>query len=123
MKPISRSIAQALSCTLIVAGLLASSGCGRLHTKDIATDALDPNNLSDTEPSIGVNPHNSRDIAIVTFSENWNAATGAPIWKSSDRGETWRKVFQVAQPATGQFGPGDQKIDYDRDGNVYVAEL
>jgi hypothetical protein len=123
MKPISRSIAQALSCTLLVTGLLVSSGCGKLHTKDIATDALDPSNLSDTEPSIGVDPHNSRDIAIVTFSENWNAATGAPVWKSSDRGETWRKVFQVAQPAAGQFGPGDQKIDYDRDGNVYVAEL
>ena len=103
--------------------LLVSSGCGKLYMKDVATDALDPSNLSDTEPSIAVNPQNSKDIAIVTFSENWNATTVAPVWKSSDRGVTWRKVFQVAQPVPTQVGPGDRKIDYDANGNIYVAEL
>jgi hypothetical protein len=123
MKLTSFRIAKALPCSLVLIALLVSSGCGKLYMKDIASDALDPNNLSDTEPSIAVNPQNSKDIAVVSFSENWNATTGAPVWKSSDRGVTWRKVFQVMQPAAGQWGPGDQKIDYDANGNIYVAEL
>jgi hypothetical protein len=103
--------------------LLTSSGCGVLFMKDIATDALDPTNRADTEPSIAVNPRDTREIAIVAFSENWTATTGAPVWKSSDRGVTWRKVFQIGQPAPGNFGPGDQKIAFDADGKLYVAEL
>jgi len=112
-----------LRAACVMVACLAACGCGRLHQKDIATDALDPNNLSDTEPSIAVNPKDPRDIAIVTFSENWSATSSAPVWKSSDRGETWRKVAQIAQPSPVLFGPSDQKIDYDEDGKLYVAEL
>ena len=109
-------------CAPILA-VLSLSGCGTLHMKDIATDALDPSNLDDTEPSIAVNPLDTRQIAIVAFSENWTPTAGAPVWKSDDRGHTWRKVPQVMSPAPGQFGPGDQKIDFDANGNIYVAEL
>ena len=100
-----------------------SSACGKLFVRDIATDALDPSNLADTEPSIAVSPEHPSHVAIVTFSENWSASTGAPVWKSSDSGETWTKKFQVVQPNPGEFGPGDQKLDFDANGNVYVAEL
>ena len=116
--PASRS---RLAC-LLVLGLLATTGCGGLFIRDIATDALDPSNLADTEPSIAVNPLNRREIAIVTFSENWTATAGAPVWKSSDRGSTWRKVFQVVQPAAAG-GPGDQKLDFDAEGRLHAAEL
>jgi hypothetical protein len=94
--------------------------------RDIATDASDPLNLADTEPSIAVNPANSRQIAIVTFSENWdpnNPAVMAPVWKSDDGGMTWRKVRQIPRPAAGLFGPGDQKITFDASGRLYIAEL
>jgi hypothetical protein len=84
---------------------------------------LDPSNLADTEPSIAVNPHNPSQIAIVAFSENWSASRGAPIWKSTDHGVTWDKKYQIVQPVPGAFGPGDQKIDYDADGKLLVAEL
>jgi hypothetical protein len=123
MKFTSCLVHKGLSCICLFAAILVSSGCGKLYIKDIATDSLDPSNLADTEPSIAVNPQNSKEIAILTFSENWNATTGAPVWKSSDRGVTWRKVFQVVQPAPGSSGPADQKIDYDANGNIYVAEL
>ena len=108
----------ALCCTLI-----PCAGCGRLFIRDIATDALDPSNLSDTEPSIAVNPHNRSEIAIVTFSENWNPAKGAPVWKSTDHGQTWNKFYQVMQPNPAESGPGDQKLDFDAIGQIYVAEL
>jgi hypothetical protein len=107
---------------LLVLGLFATTGCGQLFLKDIATDALDPNNLADTEPSIAVNPVNRHEIAIVTFSENWTPAKGAPVWKSADRGRTWEKVRQIVQPGAAG-GPGDQKLDFDAAGRLHVAEL
>jgi hypothetical protein len=107
----------------VFCGISLTSACGKLFVHDIATDTLDPSNLSDTEPSIAVNPDHPSHVAIVTFSENWNPATGAPVWKSSDSGKNWTKVFQVVQPGPGEFGPGDQKLDFDANGNIYVAEL
>src|ERR1700675_4660222 len=57
---------------------------------DIATDATDPQNLADTEPSIAVSL--TGDIAVVSFSEPWDkddAKVMAPVWKSADGGLTW----------------------------------
>jgi hypothetical protein len=107
----------------LAALVLALCACGKLTIKPMGTDALDPSNLADTEPSIAVNPQDRRQIAVVAFSENWNAATGAPVWKSDDRGGTWRKVFQIVEPSPGTFGPGDQKIDFDAQGRLYIVEL
>jgi hypothetical protein len=90
---------------------------------DIATDATDPSNLGDTEPSLAVNPRNPNQIAVVTFSEGWGPTTKAPVWKSDDGGTNWRKVCQIPQPGAGSGGPGDQKIGYDGDGKLFVAEL
>jgi hypothetical protein len=47
----------------------------------------------------------------------------APVWRSDDGGATWRKVFQIPQPAPNLSGPGDQKISFDEAGNLYIAEL
>ncbi|MEE8526711.1 MAG: choice-of-anchor D domain-containing protein, partial [Thermoanaerobaculia bacterium] len=38
-------------------------------------------------------------------------------------GSTWRKVFQIPQPAPGLGGPGDQKISFDDTGRLLIAEL
>jgi hypothetical protein len=104
--------------------LLASPGGGSAATLvDIATDATDPSNLGDTEPSIAVNPLNPLEIAVVTFSEGWGPTQMAPVWKSNDGGMTWRKVFQLPQPVAGSTGPGDQKIAFDSAGRLFVAEL
>src|SRR5437879_2740747 len=89
---------------------------------DIATDATDPSNLGDTEPSIAVNPRNPNQIAVVTFSEGWGPTSKAPVWKSDDGGTTWRKVPQIPQPSASSGGPGDQKIGYDGNGKLFVAE-
>lgn len=93
---------------------------------DIATDASDPSNLADTEPSIAVNPANPKEIAIVSFSEPWSPTDPtvmAPVWKSRDGGDTWTKVKQIPRPEPNASGPGDQKIAFDANGKLYVAEL
>ena len=91
--------------------------------KDIATDATDPNNLADTEPSIAVDPSNPSHIAVVSFSEAWGVGAKAPVWVSNDGGNTWNKVKQIPQTPTGFSGPGDQKIAFDSTGKVLIAEL
>ncbi len=90
---------------------------------DVATDATDPTNRADTEPSIAVDPSNPLRIAIVSFSEPWGPATGAPVWISTDGGVTWDKIRVIPRPATGFSGPGDQKIAFDSTGRVLIAEL
>src|SRR5215204_2914162 len=74
---------------------------------DIATDATDPSNTADTEPSIAVDPSNPLRIAVVSFSEPWGPVTGAPVWLSTDGGVTWEKIRVIPQPPTGFAGPGD----------------
>jgi len=92
--------------------------------KDVAVLAGDTSStVQHNEASIAVNPLNSQQIAIVAFSGNWGAGTNAPVWKSDDGGNTWRRVAQLPQPAAFQSGPGDQKVAFDRNGNLYVAEL
>jgi hypothetical protein len=110
---------------LITAALLAA-GTGKSEAAiitDIATDITDPSNLEDTEPSIAVDPFDSRRIAVVTFSEPWGPQQMAPVWKSDDSGTSWRKVRQILQPAPGLIGPGDQKVAFDATGRLFIAEL
>ena len=91
---------------------------------DIATNATDPSNLADSEPSIAVNPTNPQQIAVVTFSEGWTfGGTRGPMWVSNDGGTTWSKNFVLTAPAAGSGGPGDQKLSYSAAGTLYVAEL
>lgn len=90
---------------------------------NMGTDANDPGNLDDSEPSIAVNPLNHQQIAVVAFSEGWIGTQNAPVWKSDDGGLTWRKVMQIPRPLPGLAGPGDQKIAFDSNGRLHVAEL
>jgi hypothetical protein len=108
---------------LAIATMLAASPAVATTIVDIATDAIDPFDLADTEPSIAVNPLDDRQIAIVSFSESWGPGVMAPVWKSDDGGRSWRKVQQIPQPDPGLAGPGDQKVAFDANGNLLVAEL
>src|SRR5262249_30168255 len=100
------------------------------HLVPIATDKTDEHNLADTEPSIAVNPRDPKQIAVVTFSEGWDYLEKepgkedmAPIWKSKDGGCTWKKVRQIPCPQLGYGGPADQKIAFDAQGRLVVAEM
>lgn len=109
---------QAISCLLcLLAGIAASA-----QVTDVATDATDPSNQRDTEPSIAVNPANPQEIVITTFAEAWTAMRGAPVWRSTDGGVTWNKVFILPRPGA-STAPGDQKVQFNAAGQLMVAEL
>src|SRR5262249_10784495 len=77
----------------------------------------------DTEPSIAIDPSNPLRIAIVSFSEPWGGSAKAPVWMSTDGGNTWTKVKQIPQPSTGLGGPNDQNLAFDSTGKILIAEL
>jgi hypothetical protein len=117
-------ICRSLGATLLAMACLSLPRAAAAQTLvDIATDATDPFNLDDTEPSIAVNPQNPQEISVVSFSEGWGPGDPGPVWKSSDGGATWRKVFQLPQPVASSFGPGDQKIAFSGAGGLHIAEL
>ena len=103
--------------------LLADASAAQVRQVNIATNATDPGNSGDTEPSIAVNPINPLEVVVVAFSGNWTATQNAPVWKSSDGGITWRRVLQIPQPQAGLAGPNDQKVAFDSAGRLHIAEL
>src|SRR6266567_1629854 len=112
--------------SLISAGFLMCLSMGTsgqtATIRDIATDATDPNNFTDFEPSIAVNPRNNQHIAVVAFSGNWGPGVSAPVWQSLDGGLTWTRNLQIPAPSI-NGGPGDQKVVFDAAGNLLVVEL
>jgi hypothetical protein len=111
--------------SIVLLSILATfGGTGRAQTlRNVATDATDPHNLPDTEPSIAVNPRNPLEIVIATFSEPWGPDRSAPVWRSLDGGATWTKIRVIPQPPSRRSGPGDQYVAYDSNGRLYLTQL
>ncbi|HEV2303246.1 MAG TPA: hypothetical protein VGR91_16890 [Stellaceae bacterium] len=86
--------------------------------------------FNDGEVSVAVDPRNPSQIVMTAFSGAWNGAdpvnTMAPIWRSSDGGRIWAKLFHVGAPprAAGIDGcPCDQTIDFTAAGKFAGAFL
>jgi len=87
---------------------------------DTVVNNTDPNlkntdTFNDGETSIAIDPHNTNRIVITAFSGSWGAT--APLWLSTDRGQSWTKQFTVNPPpgVAGVVGcPCDQTIDFAR---------
>lgn len=117
------SISLSLKVASAVFLILVGSSVSKAQLVDIATDLTDPSNLKDHEPSIAVNPLNPREIVVTTFSEGWGPGELAPIWRSTDGGATWAKIFILPQPDELSRGICDQKPSFDGSGNLHIAIL
>jgi hypothetical protein len=89
---------------------------------DTVVNNSDPNlkntdTFGDEEVSIAVNPKNSNEIVITAFSGSWGSE--APLWLSTNGGQTWTKEFTVNPPPGADPGavsgcPCDQTVDFGR---------
>ena len=116
---INLSIRVVFAVFLILVGVSVTNA----QLVNIATDATDPSNLKDHEPSIAVNPLNALEIVVTTFSEGWGPDEPAPVWRSTDGGATWTKIFILPQPDELSTGICDQKPSFDGSGNLHIAIL
>ena len=72
--------------------------------------------FNDGETSIGINRQDQSEIVITAFSGSWG--TNAPLWHSTDGGNTWTKEFTIPVPpgVPSAIGcPCDQTVDYGHD--------
>ena len=96
---------------------------------DTVVNNTDPNlkttdTFNDGETSIAINPSNPLEIVISAFSGSWGA--NAPLWHSTDDGQTWTKRFTIPVPpgVAGAAGcPCDQTFDYGRNNVLFGTFL
>jgi hypothetical protein len=106
----------------------AGSSANVIGVIDTVVNNTDPalqntDTFNDGETSIAVNPANPDEIVISAFSGGWGA--NAPIWHSTDGGQTWTKRFTVPAPpgVTTSGCPCDQVFDYGRNDTLYGSFL
>lgn len=76
-------------------------------------DLKNTDTFNDGEVSIAINPERENEIIMTAFSGSWGLR--APLWRSSNRGNTWTKEFTVNPPpgVGGVTGcPCDQTVDF-----------
>ena len=99
-----------LAPSLFVRDVVVSNTNANLTNTDTANDG---------EPSIGINPANPNEIVLTAFSGSWGA--NAPLWHSTDGGNTWTKQFTIPVPPgipSAINCPCDQAVDYGRAGRL-----
>ena len=113
---------QILISIMAIATTAGSSGMMRAQNLvNVATNATDPGDLADTEPSIAVNPTNPLEIVIASMSEGWGPSVSAPLWRSVDGGTTWTKIRVIPQPRSDRSGPGDLFVAFDSKGRLFLT--
>jgi hypothetical protein len=80
--------------------------------------------FNDGEVSIAVRPLHPNEIVITAFSGSWGLR--APLWRSSNRGNSWTKEFTINPPPGVAGVPGcpcDQTVDFTQSKNLAGAFL
>ena len=110
----------------------------QVFLSDVIVSNTDPDlknqdNVLNSEPGIAINPANSRQIVISSFSGAWSQTApgqfrNAPIWFSKDGGALWTKEFTITAPPGVSAGflnesPCDETFDYGRNGVLYGTFL
>lgn len=75
----------------------------------------------DSEPNIAVDPADPRKIVASAFTRDPLGGPNAPIFVSTDRGQTWS--LRLIVPSTAGSATGDISVAYGHDGRVYAGIL
>lgn len=96
--------------------------------RDVVVSNTNPNLANGTtggsEPSIAVNPNNPNEIDISAFTGSFSGGGNAPLWHSTDGGNTWSLDNSVTNPPGQNTGcPCDQSYDYDNSNTLFGTVL
>lgn len=94
------------------AGVFTSQGYGTNSYKDWGN-----------EPSVTVNPTNTNDIVVSSFSYGSSPTNGAQIFYSTNGGVSWTPENSIPQPGPSIGIPNDWNFRYNSSGTLYGAVL
>ena len=80
--------------------------------------------FNDGEISIAINPLNPDEIVMSAYSGMWTTYTpAAPLWHSTDGGQTWTKRFVIDRPNVDgtAFCPCNQTVDFGRQNRLFYG--
>ena len=81
--------------------------------------SLSGEHSQDSEPNIAVNPANPREIVATAFTAAPMGGTFAPIYVSTNGGQTWS--LRNVVPGNGAFGTGDITVGFATTGGMLYA--
>src|SRR5687768_601858 len=90
---------------------------------NVIPNALSGEANQDSEPNIAVNPANANEIAITAFTPDPMGGSNAPIFVSTDGGNTWVVNSIVPSQAGSGTGTGDITPRFGSTGNRFYAGI
>ena len=75
----------------------------------------------DSEPNLAVDPADPRNVVGSAFTPDPLGGANAPVFVSSDRGQTW--ALNLIVPSTAGAATGDISVAYGHDGRLYSGIL
>ena len=82
----------------------------KINVVNLIPKALSGETNQDSEPNLAVNPNNPQQMVATAFTPNPSGGPLAPIFISSDGGQTWALnlivpgATTISQPTTSQLG-------------------
>jgi hypothetical protein len=90
-----------------------------IHIVNMIPFALSGESSQDSEPNIAVNPAKPTDMVGTAFTPAPMGGAFAPIYVSTDGGNTWS--LRTVVPGSGSFGTGDITVGFATTGGVLYA--
>jgi hypothetical protein len=92
-----------------------------LHIVNITPASLSGETNQDSEPNIAVNPENTNDMVATAFTPSPFGGANAPIYVSTDGGNTWS--LHLIVPGNGSVGTGDITVSFATTGGRLYAGI
>jgi len=92
-----------------------------LHIVNIIPASLSDESGQDSEPNLAVNPAHPSDMVATAFTPAPMGGPNAPIYVSTDGGNTWS--LRMVVPGNGSFGTGDITVGFATTGGTLYAGI
>jgi hypothetical protein len=94
---------------------------GTVHVVNMMPASLSGETNQDSEPNLAVNPERPTDIVATAFTPAPMGGALAPIYVSTDGGNTW--ALRTVVPDNGTLGTGDITVGFATTGGVLYAAI